>query len=72
VTWWQSALAIWAVGAFAAYPSVYEFNDSIHDGQREPLPALVVLILSLVAAALWPAAWMSLIRFALRKAAGRD
>lgn len=70
MNWWQIGLAIWGIGAFAAFPSLYEFNDSAVDGLNAP-PWWAIVLLTVAGVLRWPAAWLSLIAYAGRHAVGR-
>jgi len=67
---WQLILAGWAVGAFAAFPSLLEFMDLPVDGFEPPSPWVVILT-AVVAAVLWPVAWLALIVSTIRDGGDR-
>lgn len=57
-------LAAWAVGAFAAFPAAYE--TMARTEEEGSLSTWAAIGTAVVAAALWPAAWIFLLAFALR------
>ncbi|MFN3582947.1 hypothetical protein [Phenylobacterium sp.] len=56
----QLALTLWAVGAVAAFPALFEFNmKPVEDGRV--LPEWLAVVVSVIGAVIWPLAWVSLV-----------
>lgn len=66
---WQTVLAAWAIGAVGAFPAAYETMARPED--EGVLPWWWAIGCAVLAAALWPVAWVALVVFAVRQAAER-
>lgn len=69
MTGWQIILLAWAVGAFAAFPSIFEFYNELDENDPERLPRWTNAAIAVLAAALWPLAWLLLIAHTAMRAA---